>query len=336
MTADDGSDTERVDVDIDGMALEDAVDAVVAAGVSSDPEQVREALEYATEDGVVTQAALDEERPVVTRNVSNASEQAMEARLALTKARETAEPVADLETVARRLDTYERRVGTLAERTERLEARHDALTDRIEDPDSLYAVAEGIRTVVEEAQRIEARALGFRGDIEELEADLHSPEAWVNDIQQDLNAVEETLDAIEAAAAALPAEDADVEDDWDWADRDVDPAVVWFDATLRVEHAAPLLADLRVEMDDLQAWGERESEFETWYADSVAADLEELADRRTELAARLDALARPAWSDRFADRLDSFESDLADLDSPVDWAELQAALDAYRPDDMDT
>jgi hypothetical protein len=209
------------------------------------------------------------------------------------------------------------------------------LTDRFADPDSLYALAEAARTVVDEAQRIEARALGLREDLEEFEADVNNPEAWINDVQHDLNAVEESLDAIAAAAEALPAADADVEADWDWADRDVDPAVVWYDARLRVEHAAPLLTDLRAEMDDLQRWGEREDHFETWYAESVADDLDGAADRRTELAEDLAALARPAWTERFGDRLDSFESDLADLEPPVDWTELRTALDEHRPGDLD-
>ena len=333
MTADDGSRAEQVD--IEGMALEDAVEAVVAADASRDPEQVREALEYVTEDGVVTRSALDEEGPVVARNVAGAKEQSSEAQLELTEAREVAEPVTDLETVARRLDNYERAVGGLAKRMAELEAHHDALTERFEAPDSLYAVAETIRVVVDEAQRIEARALGLREELEEFEADVNNPEAWINDVQHDLNAVGEALDAVTAAVEALPAEDADAEADWDWADRDVDPAVVWYDATLRVEHAAPLLEDLRAEMADLQTWGERADHFETWYAESVADDLEEVAARRTDLAERLATLARPAWTDRFGDQLEDFESELDDLDSPVDWVEMQDALDAYRPEDLD-
>jgi len=333
MTQDDGGGD--AELDLEGMAQEDAVEAVVAADPSRDRTLVRDALEYVTSEGVITPSALDAATPVMAQKVSTAKERATETQFELTKARDAAQPVADLSTVAARLDTYEQEVSVLLERADELDARHEALTDRIEDPDSLYAVAETIRVVVDEAQRIEARALGLREELEEFEADVNNPEAWINDVQHDLNAVGEALDAVTAAVEALPAEDADAEADWDWADRDVDPAVVWYDATLRVEHAAPLLEDLRAEMADLQTWGERADHFETWYAESVADDLEEVAARRTDLAERLATLARPAWTDRFGDQLEDFESELDDLDSPVDWVEMQDALDAYRPEDLD-
>lgn len=333
MTADGGSDAGRVDVE--GMALEDAVEAVVAADASRDPEHVREALEYVTEDGVVTRSALDEVGAVLAQNVSGAKEQCSEAQLKLTNAREVAEPVADLETVERRLDTYEREMRTLTEQAEELAARHDALTDRYEGPYPLHVVAEEFRAVFDEAQRIEARVYGFKEELEEFEVDVNDPEVWINDVQQDLNVVEDALDAVAAAVEALPAQDADVADDWDWADRDVDPPVVWYDATLRVEHAALLLADLRMEMDDLQVWGERKEEFETWYAEAVADDLETATERRAELADQLDTLARPAWTDHFGDRLEDFEAELDGLGSSVDWVEMQAVLEAYRPENLD-
>jgi len=333
MTADDGSVAAQVDVE--GMALEEAVEAVLAADASRDREQVREALEYVTDDDVVTRSALDEIGAVLAQNVSGAREQASEAQLQLTNAREVADPITDLETVERRLDTYEGEVWGLTEQADDLAERHDALTDRYEDPDSLYAVADEIRAVFDEAQRIEARVYGLKEELSEFETDVTNPEVWINDVQQDLTVVEDALEAVAAAAEALPTADADVEDDWDWADRDVDPPVVWYDATLRVEHVGVLLADLRAELDDLQTWGERKEEFETWYAESVSEDLQTAADRRSELADRLDALARPAWTDRFGGRLADFESELASRDSPVDWVEMQAILDAYRPESLD-
>jgi hypothetical protein len=334
MTADDGNVAEQVDVE--GMALEEAVEAVLAADASRDREQVREALEYVTDDDdIVARSALDEVGAVLAENVSGAREQASDAQLQLTNAREVADPITDLETVERRLDTYEGEMWALTEQADDLAERHDALTDRYEDPDSLYAVADEFRAVFDEAQRIEARIYGLKEELSEFETDVTSPEVWINDVQQDLTVVEDALDAVAAAADALPAADADVEDDWDWADRDVDPPVVWYDATLRVAHVGVLLADLRAEMDDLQTWGERKEEFETWYAESVSEDLQTAADRRSELADRLDALARPAWTDRFSGRLADFESELADQDSPVDWVEMQAVLDAYRPESLD-
>jgi len=339
MTQDDGGGD--AELDLEGMAQEDAVEAVVAADPSRDRTLVRDALEYVTSEGVITPSALDAATPVMAQKVSTAKERATETQFELTKARDAAQPVADLSTVAARLDTYEQEVSVLLERADELDARHEALTDRIEDPDSLYAVAEEVRQVVDEAVSIVDTAVLLATDIHEFAGDLDDPESWVNDVQQDCNAVEETVDAIAAVVEALPAEGADAEagadvDDWDWGDRDVEPAVAWFDATLRTELVALMVADLRAELDDLRTWAERDDDIGDWYAESIADRLDGLEDRQTDLADGLDALARPAWADRFDDRLDDFGSDIADLEPPVDWVEMQATLEAYRPDGVET
>ena len=339
MTQDDGRGD--AELDLEGMAQEDAVEAVVAADPSRDRTLVRDALEYVTSEGVITPSALDAATPVMAQKVSTAKERATETQFELTKARDAAQPVADLSTVAARLDTYEQEVSVLLERADELDARHEALTDRIEDPDSLYAVAEEVRQVVDEAVSIVDTAVLLATDIHEFAGDLDDPESWVNDVQQDCNAVEETVDAIAAVVEALPAEGADAEagadvDDLDWGDRDVEPAVAWFDATLRTELVALMVADLRAELDDLRTWAERDDDIGDWYAESIADRLDGLEDRQTDLADGLDALARPTWTDRFDDRLDDFGSDIADLEPPVDWVEMQATLEAYRPDGVET
>jgi len=341
MTQDDGGGD--AELDLEGMAQEDAVEAVVTADPSRDRTLVRDALEYVTSDGVITPSALDAATPVMAQKVSTAKERATETQFELTKARDAAQPVADLSTVAARLDRYEREVSVLLERAEELDARHEALTERVDDPDSLYAVGEEIRQVVDEAVSIIDTAVMLATDIHEFTGDLDDPESWVNDVQQDLNAVEETVDAIEAVAEALTAEDADADADTDtdadvdddWGDRDVEPAVAWFDATLRAELVALMLADLRAELDDLRTWAERDDDIGDWYAESIADRLDDLADRQAGLADDLDALARPAWTDRFDDRLDDFGTDIADLEPPVDWVEMQTTLEAYRPDGVE-
>jgi len=336
MTQDDGA--EGSALDLEGAPLEEAVEAVVAADESRDPTVVRDALSYIAEDDVVTGTTLADTATVVTQEVSAARDRALTAQLELTQAQEAAEPVADLPAVAERLGTYERAVETLMERVEDLEAREAELGERVEDPDSLYAVAEETRAILDEADSIEGTALLLTEELQDLTGDLEHPEAWINTLQRDLNAVEETVDAIASVVDALPAAGDGEDDDADgagvdWEARSVDPPVAWFDATLRVELVALMVADLRAELDDLRTWARRDEDVDEWYAEAVADRLDEVATRQADLADRLEALARPAWSDRFADRREAFAADLGDLEPPVDWTEMQSVLETYRPAD---
>lgn len=346
MTDSEGGD-DAGSVDIEGKSLAEAVGAVVAVDESRDETLVRDALSRVAEDDVVTGAALDDTMPVVAEEVGTARERATATQFELTKARNAAEPVADIPIVGARLDTYEEEVSVLLERVDELETRHEALRDRVEDYDSLYAVAAEIREVLDEAASVEDTAVVLSTDIEEFADDVEDPEAWINDVQRDVSAVEETVDAIAAVVDALPAAAGEAGDDADadaadadgaggWANREVDPAEAWFDATLRTELVAVMVEDLRAELDDLREWADRDDDVGEWYVDTTADDLDDLARRQHDLAGRLDDLARPAWTDRFADRLDRFEDELDRLDPPVDWVEMQTILEEFRPESVST
>lgn len=133
----------------------------------------------------------------------------------------------------------------------------------------------------------------------------------LRDVADEAESIEDTLDAVEAAADSLEAAVGNADggnaggpDGWTAA---VDPAVAWFDATLRTDIVAVMVADARLELADLDA-------------------------RQESLATRLADLARPAWCDRFGDRLAAFERDVDAVEPPVDWPELQTTLESYRPD----
>jgi predicted nucleic acid-binding Zn-ribbon protein len=315
-------------VDVVGKGLEAAVDAVVEADGSRDRTLVRDALERVTEDGVVTWDAVDDALPAVTQGASTAEERTSMASFELAKLRDDAEDLSDLPTVEARLAEFESELSVLSDRSSDLRDRVDAVHDRVEAADSLYPVAAEFRDVADEAESIEDTAMALIEAIEDLADDVADPEGWVRNVRRDLVAVEDTLEALETVADNL--ESAVAGDGDDWA-AEIDPAVAWFDATLRVGVVDLMVADAAFELGDLRTWADRADA--DWYPDDADDQVADLRDRRASLETRLDDLSDPAWRERFGDRLDAFEDDLAGTDPPVDWRELQMTLDRYRPED---
>ena len=132
------------------------------------------------------------------------------------------------------------------------------------------------------------------------------------------------LDGLDAAADNIESDDTDG-----------DVAEAWAEAALQRRVASLLLTDLRAELSDLENWPADVGGGSGEGADAsdVAERLEKFGERESALAARLDALGRDEWQERFADRLDAFEDDLDAFDPPVPWgavletfSEHQAAL----------
>ncbi|MEF8851696.1 MAG: hypothetical protein V5A44_08235 [Haloarculaceae archaeon] len=326
MSGDDASAVEVAD-----MRLEAAVDAVLAADESRDRTLVRDALERFTEDGVVTWSAADRAVPRVTRAASTAEERTSMASFEFAKARDDAAAVADLATVEGRLADFESELSVLRERTDELSDRVDDLPERVETAEAVYPVAVELREVADEAESVEDTAMALAEAIEAFRDDLEDPESWVRSVRRDLVAVEDTLDAVESVADSLESEIAAESDGWA---AEVDPAVAWFDATLRTAVVGLMVADARFELADLRTWADREDA--SWFPDEVDDQVATLEDRRATLVSRLDDLALPEWRERFGDRLDAFEREVGDVDPPVDWHELQATLERYRPDGVRT
>ena len=312
-------------VDVAETGIEAAVDAVVAADGSRDRTLVRDALERVTADGVVTWDAVDDALAVVAQAASTAEEHTRMASFELTKARDDAESVADLPTVGARLDDIERELSVLRDRASDLDDRVDALFECVEEGDALYPLAVELRDAADEAESIEDTAMTLLETVDEFRDDLEDPESWVRNVRRDLVAVEDTLDAVENATEGLEA----AVDDGEWT-ADVDPAVAWFDARLRAGVVALMVEDARFELDDLRAWADRADA--DWYPDDVADQVSTVEERQNALVARLDDLASTDWRERFADDLGAFEREMTETEPPVDWRELQATLERYRPE----
>jgi len=328
---------------IEGMAIDDAVEAVVSSGEDRDPGAVRRALSHVTEDGVVTESAVDDAVGHLSKVVATPETRVELVGIALDEAREDTEPVADLDVVATRLDEYETELARLEDRLETVQASLRETVERADDPDSLYAVGRACSEVTAEANALQA-------DADDLKLELEDDfQRWLVDARyradrlgEDVDSVERMLDELSGVAEALDDANGDEPPTLPGGEAIEDPAVAWFDASLRVRVGNLLLSDLRAERSDLRTWLEREGEDEDDGADSAAAALDDAAGRLASLDERatgledwLDALARPPWRDRFGDRVETFEHAVADRPTPVDWADVQAVLDEHRSAALD-
>jgi len=343
MSQDDAEDGAGSDApSLDGMAVDDAIEAVVAADENRDPDAVRRALSHVSEDGVVTESAVDDAVGHLSKVVATPETRVELVGIELEEAREDAQSVADIDLVAARLDEYETELVALEDRLERVQASLSDVVDRAGDPESLYAVGRGCSEVTAEANALQA-------DADDLKLELENDfQRWLGDagfraerLDEDVDAVERMLEVLSGVAAALDDADEGEQPTLPGGEAVADPAVAWFDASLRVRVATLLLADLRAERADLRTWLDREGEGED--GDEEAADaLEDAAGRLASLDERasgledwLDALAESAWRDRFGDRVETFEHAVDDRSTPVDWADVQAALDRHRSAALD-
>ncbi len=322
-------DGERPPAELDGRPLDEAVD-VVAREEARDPAEVRRALSYVTdEDGVVTSDAVDDAFGELSKVVSTPETRVELARIAFEDATETAEPVADVDVVRARLDRFE-------ERLEQIEAHVPELgrelSELVGDSESdLYDTAVGIQRLTVAANRAQGAADELQVDLEEFERWVANSEVRHDEFADELDALDGSLDDLASAVDAVAERAAD---EGDSPDADVEPDAVWVDTSLRHRAVGLLFADLRTELDALQAWPvEDEGAGDETTADR-AAELDERLDdleaRWRALGDRLDGVARPAWREQYDDVLDGFEDALDDFEPPLDWSEVQATLDEHR------
>lgn len=334
--------------DVAGRPVEAAVDAVLAEDDSRDREAVRAALETVAEGDVVSDASVDSALGEVAKVVSTPETRVEFAAMELSDVRETAEAegVADLDVVRARIEAYESRLETVEEEVGELGPRLRAVVDRHGAGANAYEVATAVRELETEANDLHYAADELGVELEEFGRWLADAGTRHDEFEEELEAVETSLDGLTETVENLAAaegerdatgEDAETGDDED--DRGVaaapdlpaDPGVVWADATLRTRVTALLLADLRAELADVRAWPERAGN------EADRARLEELEDRLGELEEqcqglreRLADLARPAWTERFGDRLDEFGAAIDGFEPPVSWGEVDAELERYR------
>jgi len=333
----------EVPEEMDGLSTEEAVDRILDRDDSLDRDAVRERLEYVTHDGVVCRDGIEEGLGDVSQVISTPENRIDLARREFETAAEAAAPVSDLAVVDARLAEYEGRLLALKDEVDRLGPElNELFNEWLDEPDDVYAMADGLYQHASRAQRM-------HGLVDELITDLESFQAWVEDpavrfdeLERDVEGVEDSLADIDGALVDLADADepdktsaeADDEDPGDGTDiggdEELEPVFVWVDAALRHRLVGLLITDLRVELDGLRAWGDRENARDEARESELEERIDGLRNQWEALDGRLDDAARPAWRERFEDRLSAFEDDLDAFEPPIDWGEVQRTLQEHR------
>jgi hypothetical protein len=322
--------------EMDGLSIEEATDRIVQREDAPDRDAVRKRLEYVTSDGVVCREGIEDGLTEVAEIISSPENRIDLARREFDTATELATPVADLPVVAARLETFEERLMGLKAEIDRLGPElNELFNEWLQEPDDVYAMADGLYQHATRGRHIHRR-------VDELIDELESFQEWVRhedvrfeELQRDAEGVDDSLDDIEDALATLPASaDPDAPDDTEQASGSADgaeepePVFVWVDAAMRHRLVGLLVDDLETELRGLRTWADRAGN--GGRGDGLEDRISEIRDRWDDLEDRIDAAARPAWRERFADRLDSFEADLAAFEPPVDWSEVQETLQKHQ------
>lgn len=314
-------DREPVPNTLDGRSLDDAVDVVVSQDESRSPEEVRKVLAYVAEDGVVSTDAADEAVAHLSKVVSTPETRTELAEIALSDAKEAAEPVDHLDVVAARLDQYETRLDEIQAHVPELAEALQEITAY--DDGDLYELAARI-------QRLTTAANRAQGTADELTVDLEEFERWVSTQPVRYDEFAEELDALEGSIEELAENAETVAEMLDVATEThatltQDPVATWFDVNLRHRAVGLLLDDLRFELTTLREWPDTEPSDR---AGDLAARLDDLRTRWEAAGERLET-SRPN-EQRFTDPLDAFEAELDTYEPPIDWAEVQTTLEEYR------
>jgi hypothetical protein len=251
------------------------------------------------------------------------------AGLLIDDAREAADAVDHLDSVAERLDDFEERHAAVA-------ARVDGLGDRLQSVVALADDADAIYETVVEIRQLTAAANSAQHTADELGVDAEEFEAWVRNPDRRLDALDDDADAVASFVDGV----AETLDALAAGNGDTDPGALRFDAALRHRVSRLLLDDLRAEIADLHAWPDPGPDDAHGAVDAeglAALDdrLATLEDRRQSVGDRLDEQTEAGWRDRYGDRLADFEAALADHAPPVDWGAVEALLVEYRPESED-
>ncbi|KAB1192999.1 halo transducer protein [Haloferax sp. MBLA0076] len=312
----DQPDSQHAPDSVVGMSKGDATDALVAADDSRDPEFVEAILGHVTDDGVVTEDAIDETVADASMVLSTAETRVELAQQALEDATATAKDVSGVDTVRSRLDTFESTVSALDAHVTDLGASIQSLSGWRNGDGDLYGLVTGLRDVTSEAQTVTRVADDTQLDLEQFERWVSSHDWRRDELDADVDALEQSLDDLACTCEELST---------------TDDGRLWFDAMLRRHVVSLLVADVRAELADLRELADR-NDVDADGLDEIADRLDELDDRTTTLGDELDSLAQATWQAQFEDRLTSFREGLDEFEPPVSWGDVQSELEQRRPD----
>lgn len=316
MGSEDGAD------DLEGLPVGRAVEVVLDREGGADRATVRKTLRRVAEEDVVSRAAAQSALADLSKVVATPETRVEVASNALASAREAAEPVADLDVVAARLEPYESRLATVEAAVEELGPELRELVKGRNGAAGLYELAVGIGRLTEEAERARRAADELYADLEAFERWLKSPDRRCENLEGDLGALADAVEELETTVEGLAAGETPDADG-----RTAEHA--WVDASVRRRVLDLLLADARAELADLRIWAEREDLEGGSRASGIEDRLEGLADRIDAAGGRLADLADDVAPD--SHELAAFEAALSELEPPVDWAEVESLVERHRP-----
>lgn len=306
-----------------GRPVDDAA-AALAAATDRDADMVADDLSLFVVDGIVSRDRVDDALAGLSKVVSTPETRLEVAAREVERAHDAAAGVADLDTVAHRLDGLDNRLAAVESEVDTLGDRLTGLLDRAGDPAAAAEVARGVEALTDDANAAQVAADDLRGDAEATKRWAEDPGTRSHEFGEDVDAVAASVDGTADAADWLTGEADDLPE---WRSTG-DPGVVWAEARISAHVADLLVADLRAELADLRTWAARE-DTDPGLADD-AARVDDLAARRDNIADRLDDAARPAWREAHGDRVGHAVEAVAAFDPPVAWGAVRAALDELQ------
>ncbi|ELZ81033.1 halo transducer protein [Haloferax elongans ATCC BAA-1513] len=304
-----------------GLSKDDAVDVLLAEDETRDPEYVRAVLDHVTDDdGVVTQSAVDSAVTDTSMMLSTAETRVELAEIALSEAEEEASDVTDVDAVRTRLDSFEETVTAAEKRVSGLGSELQSLSHWQRDDRPVFDLVTGLRDIASDAQTVQMAADDTQLELEDFERWLADHDLRRRDLDTDVDALEQSLDDIARTRENVSSSVSDGND----------VAHAWYEAALRCRVVPLLVADVRAELDDLRELASRDDVDETGGLDDIGDRLDDIDARAGRLAEQLDSLAQSAWTDRYGDDLDAFQSAIDEFEPPVSWGAVQETLDQYR------
>ena len=293
------------------LALSDLVDRV-AEETGEDPSSIRTFLDPFVDDGAITDDAIEATVTDVAQVLATAETRVDLATRTRADVREAVTAAPDLAIVEARDRAFTDRLADLRDDVDELGTTLTSVRTGMDSPVAVYRAGVDLHELTTEAQQIVRVA-------HDLETELDAFEAWLSSAPRRHDALVDEVDAAESSAASV----AEAVETLQTA-ADPDPEG-WFDAAVQTLVLGVVVDDLRTETADLREWAERE---EKPFPADVDDRIESLRDETTACASALED--RPDWEATYDTRLETLETELASVDPPVAWAQVDAHVAAAR------
>jgi len=232
--------------------------------------------------------------------------------------REVSASVPDLDLVSARIDDF-------VERRDVVETRSDELGQTVQeilemrDHGDLYEIAQRIRQLTNAATEVQRAADDLQFELDSFEAWLTDADRRTEELTTDVDAVAESVGELDDVVDRIKVDDGAAEND---------AARTWAAATVRHRVVSLMITDLRSELATLRTWAEREGDTPP---SNVESRLGEIRNRHEAVGGRLTARAEREWRTQYGDQLTAVDEVLEEMEPPVSWAEVEAAVEEHRP-----